>query len=83
MAERGIPTVREARPAAPVVVPEWPGHRWQILSVAPDQYPQVAQVLSVVGARLQPTSSRAAIEMARRTDRQAIELAKVGSGGRI
>jgi hypothetical protein len=47
--------VEKGRPAALVVVPEWPGDRSQILSIGSDQYPQVARVLSAVGARLQPT----------------------------
>ncbi len=46
--------IEKSRPAALVVVPEWPGDRSQILWIEPSQYPQVAQMLSVVGARLQP-----------------------------
>ena len=46
--------IERARPAALVVVPEWPSDPPQVLSVAPDQYEAMARVLTYVGIRIHP-----------------------------
>jgi hypothetical protein len=46
--------IERARPAALVVVPEWPSDPPQVLSVPPDQYDSMAKVLTYVGVRIHP-----------------------------
>ena len=46
--------IERARPAALVVVPEWPSDPPQVLSVTPDQYEAMAKVLTYVGVRIHP-----------------------------
>ena len=46
--------IERARPAALVVVPEWPSDPPQVLSVQPDQYEAMAKVLTYVGVRIHP-----------------------------
>ena len=46
--------IERARPAALVVVPEWPSDPPQVLSVTPDQYESMAKVLTYVGVRIHP-----------------------------
>jgi hypothetical protein len=46
--------IERARPAALVVVPEWPSDPPQVLSVPPDQYEAMAKVLTYVGIRIHP-----------------------------
>ena len=46
--------IERARPAALVVVPEWPSDPPQVLSVQPDQYDSIAKVLTYVGVRIHP-----------------------------
>jgi hypothetical protein len=48
--------IERARPAALVVVPEWPSDPPQVLSVPPDQYDAMAKVLSYVGLRIHPAT---------------------------
>ena len=46
--------IERARPAALVVVPEWPSDPPQVLSVPPDAYEAMAKVLTYVGVRIHP-----------------------------
>jgi hypothetical protein len=46
--------IERARPAALVVVPEWPSDPPQVLSVQPEQYRSMAEVLTYVGVRIHP-----------------------------
>jgi hypothetical protein len=48
--------IERARPAALVVVPEWPSDPPQVLSVHPDQYESMAKVLTYVGVRIHPNA---------------------------
>jgi hypothetical protein len=48
--------IERARPAALVIVPEWPSDLPQVLSVPPDQYDAMATLLSYVGMRIHPGS---------------------------
>jgi hypothetical protein len=48
--------IERARPAALVVVPEWPSDPPQVLSVQPDQYDAMAKVLTYVGVRIHPNT---------------------------
>jgi hypothetical protein len=44
--------IEKGRPATFVVVPEWPSDPSQSLAIPPDQYPQVARLLTAIGTRL-------------------------------
>jgi hypothetical protein len=46
--------IERARPAALVVVPEWPSDPPQVLSVAPSEYEAMAKVLTYVGVQIHP-----------------------------
>ena len=46
--------IERARPAALVVGPEWPSDPPQVLSVTPEEYEAMAQVLTYVGVRIHP-----------------------------
>jgi hypothetical protein len=46
--------IERARPAALVVVPEWPSDPPQVLSVPPDAYEAMSKVLTYVGIRIHP-----------------------------
>ena len=48
--------IERARPAALVVVPEWPSDPPQVLSVPPDEYEAMAKVLTYVGVRIHPNT---------------------------
>ena len=48
--------IERARPAALVIVPEWPSDPPQVLSVSPDQYDEIGALLSYVGVRIHPGS---------------------------
>jgi hypothetical protein len=44
--------IERRRPATLVLVPEWPRDPPQTLSIQPDEYGGVAEVLSVIGVRI-------------------------------
>jgi hypothetical protein len=46
--------IEKARPATLVLVPEYPDHAPEVLTVAPEEYEEVAAALVAIGKRLAP-----------------------------